>query len=82
MSQPRYAIYIMVDEPKGTQESFGYATGGWVAAPAVGRVITGMTSILGIPPQDGTSRHGANTRHSRKNSAPHSDKQEARFVSY
>lgn len=82
MSQPRYAVFIMVDEPKGTQESFGYATGGWVAAPAVGRVITGMTSILGIPPQDGTSRHGANTRHSHKNSAPHSDKQEARFVSY
>mgnify|MGYP002625562053 CR=1 FL=1 len=50
MEAPRYAVFIMVDEPKGTKESFGYATGGWVAAPAVGRVIGNMAALLGIEP--------------------------------
>lgn len=51
MEAPRYAVFIMVDEPKGTRESFGFATGGWVAAPAVGRVIAGMAPLVGMPPQ-------------------------------
>ncbi|MCB9982493.1 MAG: penicillin-binding protein 2 [Rhodospirillales bacterium] len=50
MDEPRYAVFIMVDEPKGQKHTWGYATGGWVAAPAVARVIASMTSILGIPP--------------------------------
>jgi len=48
---PKYAVYIMVDEPKPTKESFGYATAGWVAAPAVGKVIESIVSIEGIKPQ-------------------------------
>lgn len=47
---PRYVIYLLVDEPKGQRHSFGYATAGWVAAPAVARVVTAMASILGLPP--------------------------------
>lgn len=50
---PRYAVYIMVDEPKGTKESYGYATAGWVAAPAVGKVIESIVAIEGMKPQDG-----------------------------
>ncbi|MCB9991918.1 MAG: penicillin-binding protein 2 [Rhodospirillales bacterium] len=50
MEAPRYAVFVMVDEPKGTKESFGYATGGWVAAPAVGKIISAMAGVLGIPP--------------------------------
>ena len=49
MSDPKYAVFIMIDEPKGTKDTYGYATGGWVAAPAVGNVIAGMGRILGIP---------------------------------
>ncbi len=49
---PRYLVFIAIDEPKGTKASFGYATGGWVAAPAVARVITAMGSILGLAPHD------------------------------
>ncbi len=52
MSAPRYAVLIVVDEPKPTKASYGYATGGWVAAPAVGRVIAGMAPLLGIMPQE------------------------------
>ncbi len=50
MNEPRYAVLVMVDEPKPNAKSYGYATGGWVAAPAVGRIITAMASILGVPP--------------------------------
>jgi cell division protein FtsI (penicillin-binding protein 3) len=50
MNAPRYAILIMIDEPKPNAKSYGYATGGWVAAPAVGRVIQRMAPLLGIAP--------------------------------
>ncbi len=46
---PRYVVMVMVDEPKGNKKSYGYATAGWVAAPAVANVISAMGSILGIP---------------------------------
>lgn len=49
---PRYAVYILVDEPKGNKESYGYATAGWVAAPAVAKVIESIVAIDGIKPQD------------------------------
>jgi cell division protein FtsI (penicillin-binding protein 3) len=50
MNAPRYAILIMIDEPKPNAKSYGYATGGWVAAPAVGRVVQRMAPLLGIEP--------------------------------
>jgi cell division protein FtsI (penicillin-binding protein 3) len=52
MDLPQYAIYVVVDEPIGTKESFGYATGGWVAAPAVGKIIASMAPIAGVEPED------------------------------
>ena len=39
MNAPRYAVYMMVDEPHGNKSTYGYSTAGWVAAPAAGRVI-------------------------------------------
>jgi len=52
MNDPRYLVLIMVDEPKGTKQTFGYATGGWVAAPAVGRVVQQIGPLLGVQPVD------------------------------
>lgn len=52
---PKYAIYIMVDEPKPTKDTYGYATGGWVAAPAVRKTIESMVAILGLPPVEEAS---------------------------
>lgn len=52
MEAPRYAVFIMVDEPHGTKESFGFATAGWVAAPAVKKIVEGMAAVLAIPPKD------------------------------
>lgn len=50
MDNPQYAIFVMVDEPQGTKATYGYATGGWVAAPAVARIVTFMASIMGVAP--------------------------------
>lgn len=54
MNAPRYAVFVMVDEPQGTKASYGYATGGWVAAPAVGRIVAAMGPLLGIAPDTET----------------------------
>ena len=40
----RYFVLILMDEPKG-----GIRTGGWVAAPAVGRTIDRIAPFLGVP---------------------------------
>ena len=54
---PRYLVFAMLDEPKGTKETFGYATGGWTAAPAVGRVVARIAPLLGVEPHlAGTDR--------------------------
>ena len=50
MEAPRYAVFVMVDEPKGNKQSYGYATAGWVAAPAVGKVVESMAPMVGIEP--------------------------------
>ncbi|HZU90071.1 MAG TPA: penicillin-binding protein 2, partial [Stellaceae bacterium] len=52
MNNPRYLIYMMVDEPHGTQASHGYATAGWTVVPATGRVIARIAPLLGIAPVD------------------------------
>jgi len=49
---PRFVVYAMLDEPKGIKESYGYATGGWTAAPVVGSVITRMAPLFAITPFD------------------------------
>ncbi len=49
---PKYVILAMIDEPIANKASFGFATGGWVAAPAVNRVIGRMAPLLGYPPLD------------------------------
>lgn len=49
MDNPEYIVFVMIDEPQGTKKSYGYATGGWVAAPAAARVVTSMAAILGLP---------------------------------
>lgn len=50
MHKPRYVVLAMFDEAKGTKETFGYATGGWVAAPVVGAVVRRIAPVLGMRP--------------------------------
>jgi len=50
MNAPRYAVYMMLDEPHGNKSTAGYATAGWVAAPAAGRVIQRIGPMLELMP--------------------------------
>ena len=52
---PRYVLVVMVDEPKPQKFSYGYATGGWVAAPAAKRIIEHAAPLLGLHPVDENS---------------------------
>lgn len=52
IDDPRYVIFAMLDEPKGHAGTFGFSTGGWVAAPVVRRVVERMGPMLGMPPRD------------------------------
>jgi len=38
----------MLDEPQGTKETGGWATGAMVAAPAVGKVVERIAPYLGV----------------------------------
>jgi len=50
MEEPRYVVFAMLDEPNGTEETHGYATGGWVAAPVIGRFVARAAPLLGVEP--------------------------------
>jgi hypothetical protein len=50
MNNPRYAVYIMLDEPHGNKSTYGFSTAGWVSAPAAGRVIARMAPMMGMLP--------------------------------
>jgi cell division protein FtsI (penicillin-binding protein 3) len=50
MNAPRYAVYMMLDEPHGNKATYGYSTAGWVAAPEAGRVIARSAPMLGMLP--------------------------------
>ena len=47
MNAPRYAVYMMLDEPHGNKSTYGYSTAGWVAAPAAGKVIARIGADAG-----------------------------------
>jgi cell division protein FtsI (penicillin-binding protein 3) len=51
ISNPRYLVLAMIDEPHGNAESHGFITAGWIAAPTVGRVIAQIGPILGVTPE-------------------------------
>jgi cell division protein FtsI (penicillin-binding protein 3) len=48
---PRYLLLIMLDEPKATPETHGYATSGWNAVPVGGAVISRIAPLLGMEPR-------------------------------
>jgi cell division protein FtsI (penicillin-binding protein 3) len=52
VSDPQYVVLVMIDEPQGIKESYGFATAGWTAAPAVGRVVAQIGPLLGLSPHN------------------------------
>ena len=49
LDNPRYAMVIMVDEPK-LEPGAGGTTAGWNAGAATGRVVQRVAPMLGIAP--------------------------------
>ncbi|MEZ0261114.1 MAG: peptidoglycan D,D-transpeptidase FtsI family protein [Alphaproteobacteria bacterium] len=54
IESPRFAVLAMLDEPKPTKESYGYATGGWTAAPVVSRVVEQLAPLYRMAPEEDT----------------------------
>lgn len=52
MTAPKYVVLAFYDEPHGNAKTHGFATGGWTAAPVVGRVVQRIAPILGVLPVD------------------------------
>ncbi|WP_426265597.1 peptidoglycan D,D-transpeptidase FtsI family protein [Sphingomonas sp. LHG3443-2] len=50
MDEPRYAMVVMLDEPKGTADTYGFRTAGWNAAPTFGKVVSRIAPMLGVRP--------------------------------
>ena len=48
MTSPQYAVYIVLDEPKASAKTHGYATAGWNAAPTFARIIKRIGPILNV----------------------------------
>lgn len=48
-SSPKYAVFVVFDEPQAIEGTYGYATAGWNAAPTAGKVVERMVTILGLP---------------------------------
>lgn len=52
VNAPRFVIYFMLDEPKATKATFGFATAGWVAVPSAGRLVSQIAALYGLSPID------------------------------
>ncbi len=45
MNDPKYVVLVMLDEPKGNRSTYGFASGGWTAAPTMARITTGVSAL-------------------------------------
>jgi cell division protein FtsI (penicillin-binding protein 3) len=54
IDDPRYLVFVMLDEPHGTKETLGFALAGYTAAPLAGKVIARIAPMLGMPSQSPT----------------------------
>ncbi|MBE7219774.1 MAG: penicillin-binding protein 2 [Caulobacteraceae bacterium] len=44
----RYLVLIVMDEPHATKETYGFALGGWNAAPVAGKVVDRIAGFLHV----------------------------------
>ncbi|MEQ9642965.1 MAG: penicillin-binding protein 2 [Alphaproteobacteria bacterium] len=51
IKQPRYVVYALLDEPRGIEETHGFRSAGWNAAPTAGRIIARIAPLLGVRPE-------------------------------
>ncbi|QJP16400.1 penicillin-binding protein 2 [Starkeya sp. ORNL1] len=51
MDDPQYLILVMLDEPQGLKETYGFATAGWNAGPTTGKIMARIAPLLGQMPR-------------------------------
>ncbi|WP_436637900.1 peptidoglycan D,D-transpeptidase FtsI family protein [Microbaculum sp. FT89] len=49
-TDPKYLVFVMLDEPQGIKETHGYRTSGWNVAPTARNIIARIAPILGVVP--------------------------------
>jgi cell division protein FtsI (penicillin-binding protein 3) len=49
IENPRYLVFVVLDEPHGTKATGGFALAGYTAAPLAGHVISRIAPLLGVP---------------------------------
>ena len=55
INAPKFVLYVMLDEAHGNKLTHGFATAGWTAVPAAGRLVNQIAALYGIPPVDPAS---------------------------
>ncbi|MDR0968362.1 MAG: penicillin-binding protein 2 [Holosporaceae bacterium] len=53
MTNPQYAVYVVLDDPQATPKTHGYKTAGWNAAPTAANIIKRIGSMLGVVASNG-----------------------------
>ncbi len=51
MDKPRYAVIVMMENPKKTKETAGFNTAGWNVVPCAGKIIEKIAPYLGVAPR-------------------------------
>jgi cell division protein FtsI (penicillin-binding protein 3) len=46
---PRYVMFVLMDQPHGTKQTGGFALAAYTAVPAASRVIARIAPLLGVP---------------------------------
>lgn len=47
-SDPKYALIVVVDDPKASKETYGYTTAGWNAVPITRNIISAVAPQLNV----------------------------------
>jgi len=53
---PKFVVLALLDEPKGTKDTYGYATAGWTAAPTVGEIVRRIGPIMAVEPSNDSGK--------------------------
>ena len=46
VNAPQYTILVILDEPHGTKETFGWRTAAWNAVPTTGKILDSILPLL------------------------------------
>lgn len=60
---PRFVVFVFLDDPKGIKETFGFATSGFTAAPVAGNIISKIGPLYGLEAFDENDKEIKNLLH-------------------